>query len=289
MKPLIYLLIMAATLSTSQLCTAESSVWKISSDKNTLYLGGTVHMLHKSDHPLPAEFDKAYKKSSVLYFETDVQQANSPAIAQKMLQALMLKDGSSLQSKLKPETYAQLSDYVASRNGQILRLNSFTPSGAAIMLTAMEYMRLGLDPTLGVDMVYTQKAITDKKQLGQLETLDEQLEFIVNMSGGKDDELIAYTLRDLNRLPTYIDDLKEAWREGDLDAMEALALNDLKKEFPDSYDRLIVARNNNWMTKINALMQNKETEFILIGALHLAGDKGLLSQLQSEGYKVDKL
>ena len=39
---------------------AQSSVWKVSKGGNTLYIGGTSHLLRTSDYPLPAEFDLAY-------------------------------------------------------------------------------------------------------------------------------------------------------------------------------------------------------------------------------------
>ena len=40
---------------------ADTSVWKVSKADNYFYLGGTIHLLSKDDHPLPEEFAEAYK------------------------------------------------------------------------------------------------------------------------------------------------------------------------------------------------------------------------------------
>ena len=50
---------------------ADSSVWAISSSGNTLYLGGTIHMLRPSDYPLPEEYEQAYQDSSGLFSRLD--------------------------------------------------------------------------------------------------------------------------------------------------------------------------------------------------------------------------
>ena len=33
--------------------SADTSVWEVKFDSNTVYLGGTVHLLRPSDYPLP--------------------------------------------------------------------------------------------------------------------------------------------------------------------------------------------------------------------------------------------
>ena len=43
-----------------QECDAASCVWKVTSSKGgTLYLGGSIHALRRSDYPLPAAFNRA--------------------------------------------------------------------------------------------------------------------------------------------------------------------------------------------------------------------------------------
>ncbi len=63
----------------------------------------------------------------------------------------------------------------------------------------------------------------------------------------------------------------------------------LKNEFPEIYKVLVVQRNNNWMKKLTRLNENNTIEFVLVGALHLPGEDGLLTSLRSRGYEIDQL
>ena len=71
---------------------AESSVWQVTSDNSTLFIGGTVHLLRPTDYPLPSEYEAAYLESEELYFETDISSMNDLSVQAKMLQELTYND-----------------------------------------------------------------------------------------------------------------------------------------------------------------------------------------------------
>ena len=52
--------LLAAAVLYGSLVWVYSSVWKAQKDGNTVYLGGTIHVLSKGDYPLPDAFDQAY-------------------------------------------------------------------------------------------------------------------------------------------------------------------------------------------------------------------------------------
>ncbi|MFT7259602.1 MAG: hypothetical protein ACI9MS_001464, partial [Glaciecola sp.] len=52
---------------------------------------------------------------------------------------------------------------------------------------------------------------------------------------------------------------------------------------------LIIQRNNNWMPKIMAMLKDKPTELVLVGAAHLAGKDSLFAKLEAKGYKIEKV
>jgi uncharacterized protein YbaP (TraB family) len=69
----------AFTLSISLLFTLgtqAASVWKVSNEQHSLYIGGTIHILTPNDYPLAKEYDLAYKASDKIIFETDMQTAS---------------------------------------------------------------------------------------------------------------------------------------------------------------------------------------------------------------------
>lgn len=55
-----------------QLAYAETSLWRVSKGNNQIYIGGTVHLLGKSDYPLPDEFEQAFREIDLLVLEADL-------------------------------------------------------------------------------------------------------------------------------------------------------------------------------------------------------------------------
>ena len=247
---------------------ADSSVWRIIKGDNELFIGGTIHILSDRDYPLPSEFDEAYSQSAKLVFETDTQKLKSPDYQQIMLRSITYQDGRNLKQLLSIETYQALEKHCLSRGIPITNILNFKPGMAATILTMVELQSLGLFGT-GVDEFYTLKAITDQKEIGQLESVDEQIAFIASMGVGQEDELIAYTLHDIARLSQLWQSMNDAWRIGDLDQLKKIALAPLLDVFPDLYDELLVQRNDAWIPKIEAMLKTEDVEFVLFGALHL--------------------
>ncbi len=266
---------------------AETSVWKISKDNHHLYLGGTVHILAADDYPLPPAFARAYQLSQRLVLETDMQKLQSVEFQQVMLERLSYSGGRTLQDVLSAKTYQKLVDYCASRNIPISSIHGFKPGLAATVLLMVELGRLGLDGQ-GVDAFFSNKALADQKQLGKLETAEQQLDFLVSMGQGEEDQMIEYSLSDIETLPTLMASIKSAWRRGDLQALEQAAISPYVDEFPETMDMLLDERNRNWLPKIEAMLATAEVELILVGALHLAGEQGLLNLLKTRGYDIEQ-
>ena len=63
----------------------------------------------------------------------------------------------------------------------------------------------------------------------------------------------------------------------------------MQRDFPQIYDDLLVKRNTNWMPHIKAMFKTVPIEFVLVGALHLAGDHSILKMLAEQGYQIEKL
>ncbi len=264
---------------------AGSSVWIVEKDANRLFIGGTVHLLTASDYPLPAAFEKAYAESVEVVLETDMQILNSPEFQAIMMRELSYSEGHNLEQVVNQDTYAALEQFFSKRGIPMAGIIGFKPGMVSIMMTMVELQRLGL-AGIGVDAYYSTKSISDQKKLGQLETVETQIAFIASMGAGQADEMLIYTLADIERLPELMKSMKQAWRRGDLAQLKAVGITPFKNEFPDIYQALIVDRNNTWLPKIEAMVKTREVEFVLVGALHLAGDDGLLAQLVTRGYKV---
>ena len=269
---------------------AQSSVWKVSKGDNYFYLGGTIHLLNPEDHPLPQAFMDAYNDSDQLIFETDLAKAKSAEAQQKFLAAMTYSDGKTLPDDLNEETYSKLTDYFAASGMPAQVFARFQPWAVSLTLSVMEYQKLGMQPDYGVDEHFNKKALADKKAVGELETFDEQLSFIKTMADIEPNRMIEYTLIDLKKLPGFVLSMKKNWRNGDIEAFtNESSVKEMKENFPDLYNNLVVKRNNNWMPKLSVLTDSKAKEFVLVGTLHLNDKAGLLNQLKLAGFRIEQL
>ncbi len=288
------LLLLASLLLGSQIgtVTAKSAVWKVSdgdNSKQVLYLGGTIHVLSETDYPLPPVFEKAYEAAQTLVFETDIAAVEDPAFQIKMLEILTYQDGQKLSENLSEETLSQLNAFLEERGIPVANFERFTPVGLSLTLTVLELQRLGLGVTGGVDQFFSQRAQQDGKAAEGLETIEEQLGFIQSLEQADSDSIVQSTMNDAAGLNQLWAGMLDAWRTGDMESLEELALEPMERDFPQVANLLIDNRNQAWLKEIPAMMADDDIEFILVGALHMVGEQGLVKQLRNIGYTVEQL
>ena len=277
-----------ATFLLSGVSVAETSVWRVSDGNNSVYLGGTVHLLRPSDYPLPEEYEQAYQGSSELYFETDISSMSDLSVQAQMLQQLTYSDGRTLKTVLSEDAYTTLEDYTATIGMPLMMLEQFKPGMIISTLQVLEFQRIGFTPQ-GVDAFFNTRALGDAKDIGALETIEEQIGFLAAMGEGNESEFILLSLEDLENTNASMEEMITAWRNGDESALQKLFVDDMQQRAPGLFDSLISQRNLRWMPQIEAMFEDPDTEFVLVGAAHLIGGEGLVQLLQSKGYEVSQL
>lgn len=275
-------------LATLGLQAEAASVWKVSNATNSLYLGGTIHVLSASDYPLPVAYDQAYTASDLVVFETDIMALSQPSFQQKLQYTMTYSDDTKIHHVLDKPTYLNLFQYLQSRGIQSETIEHFKPSGLSLLLSMQELQRLGMN-SIGVDAFYAEKAQQDNKIQAWLETPDEQIRILSSLNQIDPNDLINYTLEDIGGMAESLQALKQSWRDGHLEKLAKLELIELQQDYPAIYHTLITERNRGWLTQIEHLISTPETEFIMVGALHLAGPDSLLLSLRNKGYRIEQL
>ena len=286
MKKILLSILLVLLICTQSL--AESSVWKAQKNESVIYLGGTFHLLRQSDFPLPIEFDKAYRASDILVFETDLGKLMEPSTQQKLMSKAMYTDGSTIENHLSPQTYSLLNEYCASKGIPLAAIKQFKPSIVVVTITVMELAKLGVTQE-GVDLFFYQLAARDNKTVEGLETVEEQIHFVVGMGEGNEDAFVTHSIKDLESIMQKYESMVDAWKTGDAKKLNDLMVAELKSKTPKLYKELIADRNENWLPMIDAYQKTLEKEFILVGAGHLVGPDGIVKALRKKGYKVEKL
>jgi uncharacterized protein YbaP (TraB family) len=282
-------LLLTLSLTSMTVAVAKSPVWKVSKGDDFLYLGGTIHVLSKNDYPLPQAFETAYKNVDDIVLETDATALAAPEVQGRILNAMSFQDHRALSNVLDRDTYSQLDQLLKSKGIPIAVFDKFTPAGAIMALTQFELQKLGLIGGDGVDAHFGGRAIRDQKESLFLESFEQQLGFIQSMNQLEPNLLIKSGIKDIETLETSWAELLSAWRSGDLDKLEKIGIVEMKRDFPTLYQTILVKRNDHWLGEIEAMMLSEDKEFILVGALHMAGPDGLITRLKADGYTVKQL
>ena len=276
-------------MSVSSSVIAKAPVWKVSKGKEFLYLGGTIHLLSNKDYPLPEAFQIAYQSADDVVLETDIKALQAPELQQQLLNAMSYQDHRALSNVLDRGTYDSLEALLKSRGIPIAVFDKFTPAGAIMAITQFELQKLGLIGDDGVDMHFAKRAAGDSKESLFLESFDEQLSFMQSMNNLDPNLVVKSGIKDLENIEKFWSELVDAWRTGNLQALEKLGIEEMKRDFPSLYQTILVNRNKDWLTEINNMMLSEDKEFVLVGALHMAGEDGLIKRLEAAGYQVTQL
>lgn len=265
---------------------AETSLYEISKGEHKIFLGGTIHVLRNSDYPLPVEFEQAYARAQILVLETDLQKSNSPEFSQRFAETFMYRNGKNLAQDLQPKLWQALQAYADKSQFPLGQMNMFKAVFVSLSISLAEMQKRGYGLGKGVDMYFFQKANQAQKPVQELESTDDILQHMQALADLDANQVISAALRDVKKMDEALGVALRYWRAGELEKLDKTLATDMRKETPAVYQRLLVDRNNAWLPKIEKLITTKETELILVGALHLSGKEGLLNQLKARGYAV---
>ncbi len=156
-------------------------------------------------------------------------------------------------------------------------------------LEAMELLKLGYDPRYGADNYFLSKA-SGRKKILELESVDEQMNLLAGLSEQEQELLLLLTLKDLQTAAREVDQAVRAWKSGDTKGMEAVMTKSLKDDpkLAPIHEKLIVERNGKMVSTVEAYLKSKGTYFVVVGAGHLTGEKGIIEVLRKKGYPVEQ-
>ena len=281
-------LLLLAPLLLALSAQADSPVWKVEKNGRHVFLAGSVHFLGADDYPLPDAFERAWAQSQALVLETDIERLQSPEFAPTMLAQLTYPPGDGLRRRLAPETWAALEGYLETRGVPAAQLVSFRPGLLSTTMLVIELQRLGV-AGVGVDQHYDLRAQADDRPRQYLESVEQQVELLARMGEGEEDAFVRYSLEDAVRMPSLWRGMVAAWRTGDLGRLQELALAPMRREMPRLAENLLQRRNRDWLPQIEAMLAEPRVELIVVGALHLGGEGGLLELLEARGYRLEQL
>ncbi|MGL6477513.1 TraB/GumN family protein [Aeromonas hydrophila] len=265
---------------------ADPAFYKVSKGDQQHWLLGSIHAGKPSLYPLPDPIERAWLQSRTLVLEVDLTHISQQQW-QEMGAITRLVDGKTLKEHVPLDLYRR-TIIAAGQNGLTENmLAPLRPWFAAITLTQAALERTDFSSALGVDQHFAKQAGDSGKPIIGFETLLEQLGYLASV-GDNQTLMLESTLDELPELERGFREVMKAWEEGD----EVTLINLLKSEMAPPKlqawleQTLLAERNHNWLKKWSTLPNES---FIVVGALHLYGDQGLLALLEQQGWRITPL
>jgi uncharacterized protein len=266
---------------------ADPTIWKIQGKHNSVYLLGTIHLLHK-DQALPANVQKTYAQTRELWLEVDLQSMSASALATTLQSKGMLPPNQTLLSKLDVGTRTQLQSTASRLNLPTELLSPLQPWLAALTLQMTQYASSGYVADSGVDVQLSQLASADHKATHGFETVSEQLDLFATLDQPAQIAFLKQTLQELNENNDEVASLEQAWLSGNQTELERY-LQQGMDEGPALLDALTTRRNQRWLGQMKPMLNEQSTDaLVAVGALHLVGEHGLVELLKKAGYRVTR-
>ena len=254
--------------------------------KEPSYLFGTYHVMGNRYLEGFPQVDKAFQSSKGLVNEVRLSSVNPYQMA-----ALMMMKDNSISAMLDTTAYGMVSDALKQYYG--FRLQQFDQMKPMLVYTMLisAYARqwdtlLNRYEGVALDSWFEQMADSLKKEITSLETFDEQYQMLFV---DKPEEQQAKELSDMvlksDSMRLAFQSMTRAYYSGNLDSMWKVLAQTSGAQEDSDMEHLLKKRNRKWLEMLPGLMERK-SQFIAVGAAHLAGPDGLVAGLKSKGFQV---
>jgi uncharacterized protein len=267
-------------------------LWEVTGPKGVVYLFGTIHAGKADFYPLPSIIEDSFKKTDTLIEEVDISE---PAEAARLQRGFTEEggypNGDTITNHLSEVTRSHLTEYVKKGGLPEPAIAHMRPWLVSALVLQLELKRMGFDPSHGLDRHFLEEARQSHKPIGALEDAGSQLKLLSSLSEEFQDRLLLSSLVDMEKLPDVLDLLTRAWQSGDDAAMHEVITSNVR-DYPQLkplMTTLFDDRNTAMTAKIERFLQTPKSYFVAVGAGHLVGDKGILSQLRRKNFRVEQL
>lgn len=264
-------------------------LWKAERGGNTVYLLGSLHVLQASDYPLHPAVDAAFDDAERLVFELDPLEVRSPALAAEMMRRARFEGGATLMGSVPEAERAALGEALRRHQLPPEMVDGMEPWFVGVMLALRAAMEAGFDPNLGLDGHLMQRGEAAGKPALGLERASDQFDAL---EAAPLEEQMASLRQSLEEgdPAAQLRTLHAQWRAGDAVALEDSLLDELRA-LPATWEALNVERNQRWLPQVEAMLARGDDDdaLVVVGALHLLGEEGLVEQLRARGFDVERV
>lgn len=272
----------------SEIQTPKSFIWEVKSDKTTVYILGSIHVAKPSLYPLSEPIENAFDKTSKLVLEINPLTVDNSRVQEMIVQDGLYPEGDSIKNHINPEVLEMLVNYLKNEHMTVEMVQNMKPGLLAITLSMYQMTSLGYTAEYGIDNYFVRKS-KGKKEIHELETIEDQINLLLNMPDGN--LLLRYTLMEIQNIENYLEQISETWKKGDSKGLYEFILEPYENDarLKPILDKLFFERNEKMASKIKSYLDTDDKYFIVVGAGHLVGDRGIINILRNANYEIKQL
>ncbi len=268
----------------------EHFLWLAEAGKGRVYLLGSIHFGTPAMYPLPAVMIEAFDSADSLVVEANILAVDSIQMTQLVMSKGLYQDGTTLQQSLSNVTWNRVKWVAASYGIAELQINQQRPWLVSMTLTAMALRRMGYREDLGIDL-YFLKAAQGRKKIIELESIEQQLSLFEKLNAKEQALMLEETLRELDQADAFFKRMLAAWQTGDGGEVESMMNENLgRMAGAERLNQIVLLDRNVTMTDaIDRLARQGGIHFVVVGAGHLPGEKGIVGLLKKRGYMLRQM
>lgn len=287
------------TLSQSKITPA---MWKVENKNgNYIYMFGTIHAADGDASVMPDYFESAYNDSQAIAVEADVSDMiNDPTLTAGLMKYIMYTDGTTIRDHISAEIYDGVSTVLKNNSSMYIEqaYDVMTPMAWSSALESAVVEKCGLDVKNGIDLVTTNRAKNDAKEVLEVESVESQMEMFERLSDNVGElMLMSYTSQeDFDKQVEQMKKLYGDWKAGSAIAEEEInpeILEDVDEETKKALeyynDEMLLKRNPKMADKAEQYLSEGKKVLFMVGAAHFYGDNGLINLMQTRGYTVTRI
>jgi uncharacterized protein YbaP (TraB family) len=255
------------------------------------YIMGSIHMLKKEHYPLKQVFMDSFNQSEILVVEADLYNINKFQLQSKIWEKAKYQGKGKLMDYISQSLFDKTSK-ILSQFGMTMEFYSqFKPWFVAMTIQGLQLVKLGFNPQLGIDMYFLNKAYKKKMKVLELEGALFQIELLDGFSMEEQVDFLNVSVLETNKMPEMVEKIIGFWDKGDVDKLDDLLNEEHENVKNDESlkEKFLYSRNKKMTKKIISWIKGKKSYFVIVGAAHLTGKRGIIQLLKREGLKINQL
>lgn len=267
--------------------SGKPALWRADGPNGPIWLFGSIHALPDNiDWDSPA-LDRAIASSDRLFLE--VVGLDDPAAIGKVFNRLGNSPGQRpLDERIAPELRDKA--HMLQEAGKIddARFATLESWAAAIALSNVSSSMAGVSSANGVESAVTAKFVDQDKPIFGLETAAAQFAYFDGLPEADQRLMLSSVIADSDKATDMYRDMLDNWLAGDVSAISKVTRAGMLAQ-PEIRAAILLARNKDWATKLDAMARNGHRPLVVVGAAHLAGPGSVQDELAQRGYTITRV